>query len=317
MKSSEAEHIMATTTQLPTATGPVTISHTYHAEAHALSGKLQRPIEQEIEQHANLALNGLQDGHFSRLVERVSVHGLVNFEKAQTRVSGTRSLKHNGWVTLSTSVLEGLNVFEVIQADRLVSQVSTDHAYENGHVPRVTFLGTHFDNLRVSGVPTELDLDLGICGEVPEGGKSYLEDEDFLKKVKKQNEAIVQADCLPIEVRSRYRQSLDEVNVLLTGERNGNANGNGRPERKVMCSLVRSIGDIPAIPGVKPFENILLIPEFGAVALGELAIRETMHEGSDKPCVSFELTSIHMNLGCVGQGTVLVGTALSNGGTRP
>ena len=31
-------------------------SHQYHAEAHVLSGKLERPIEQVIEQHAPVSL---------------------------------------------------------------------------------------------------------------------------------------------------------------------------------------------------------------------------------------------------------------------
>ena len=86
-------------------------------------------------------------------------------------MSGSRSLKHHGWVTLSTSIMEGLNVFEVITADRVVSQVSTEHlparspGKDPDHVPRVTFVGSQFKNLRVGGLPVKLTLDLGICGE--------------------------------------------------------------------------------------------------------------------------------------------------------
>ena len=148
---------MATMTGTPEAVGKVIPSHDYHAEAHILSGHLQRPIEQKIERHAPVTLKDRRGGHLTRFEEEVSIEGLITFAKGHTRVSGARSLKHNGWITLSTSVVEGLNVFEIITADRVVSQVSTNHPYENGHVPHVTFLGTQFKNLQVSGFPVDLE----------------------------------------------------------------------------------------------------------------------------------------------------------------
>src|ERR1700751_3484275 len=105
---------MATMTEIPEMVNAPTRSHDYHAEAHVLSGKLERPIEQEIEEHAPVSLQDRRGGHFTRFTETVSIEGLITFSKGKSRVSGSRSLKHNGWVTLSTSVLEGLNAFEVI-----------------------------------------------------------------------------------------------------------------------------------------------------------------------------------------------------------
>src|ERR1700685_726446 len=122
---------MATMTE-PTAGSAVIPSHDYHAHAHVFTGELKHPIKQKIEPQAPVKLNDRRGGHLTRYAEDVSIEGLITFAKGRTRVSGARSLKNNGWVTLSTSILEGLNVFEVITADRVVSQVSTDHAYENG-----------------------------------------------------------------------------------------------------------------------------------------------------------------------------------------
>lgn len=298
---------------MPTITEPITPSHTYHAEAHALSGRLQRPVEQEIEHQAVVALNDLKGGHFQRLVEDVSVQGLVLFTKAHTRVSGSRSLKHNGWITISTSVLEGLNAFEVITADRLVAQVSTDHPYENGHVPHITFLGTQFNNLRVSGFKVKLEINLGICGARPGDGKSYLDDTNFLKSVRAQNEKIAKAQGLPKEVKARYDESLAGADSLMRTA--GKADSRAKDPRLV-CSVVQSIGEIP-IPGVRSFGNILVIPEFGTVALGEVVVGERVYEDSSRPNPYFELTSINMNLGCVGHGTVSGAVAMSNGRTKP
>jgi len=302
---------MATMTE-PEAVSAVKPSHDYHAEAHVLSGHLQRPIEQKIERHAPVTLNDRRGGHLTRFAEEVSIEGLITFTKGHTRVSGARSLKNNGWVTLSTSILEGLNVFEIITADRLVSQVSTDHPYKDGHVPHVTFLGTQFTNLRVGGFPVTLTLNLGICSDRPANDRSYLQDAKFLSGVKAQTEKIAKASGLPKELKDQYDEKLAYINKLIS---TSNADDQGCHE-PITCSLVQSIGEIP-IPGVQIFGHVLVIPEFGAVALGEVEVGEKVYEGSARPNVYFELTGIKMKLGCVGHGTAAAGTAAANGRHYP
>ncbi len=300
---------MATMTETPGTTTKQQTSHEFHAEAHVLSGHLQRPIEQKIEQHAPVALKGRRSGHLTRFTEDVRIEGLISFKSGLTRVSGSTSLKHHGWVTLSTSILEGLNVFEVITADRMVSQVSTEHPLENGHFPHVTFLGTQFNNLRVSGFPVTLKLNFGICGKKPEGDRSYLRDVDFLKSVRKQTESIAKADGLPKDVKDQYDGRLAQINELIGG-------GNGGHEPTVICSIVESIGEIP-IPGIRSFGHVLVIPDFGTVSLGEIEVGEKKYDPTGKPSNYFELTTIKMQLGCVGTGTVVAGTAAANGTHHP
>ena len=303
---------MATMTETPETTSiqkNEPPSHEFHAEAHVLSGHLQRPIEQKIERHAPVELKGRRSGHLTRLIEDVSVEGLISFKSGLTRVSGSKSLKHHGWVTLSTSIMEGLNAFEVITADRMVSQVSTEHPLENGHFPHVTFLGTQFNNLRVSGFPVTLTLNFGICGKKPEGDKSYLRDVDFLKSVRKQTESIVKADGLPKDMKDQYDERLARINELIEGK-------NGSHEPKVICSIVESIGKIP-IPGVRSFGHVLVIPDFGTVSLGEIEVGEKKYDPTGRPSNYFELTTIKMQLGCIGTGTVTAGTVAANGQHHP
>jgi len=134
--------------------------HVYHAEAHILSGHLEHPIQQPIEHYGNVVLEKTRrEGLFTESVGETSVEGLISFKSGHTRVSGSQLRNktdlwgndHSGWVTQSTSVLEGFNVVDVITADRVVAQVSTEHPMIYGHVPKVTFLGTRFENLRVAG----------------------------------------------------------------------------------------------------------------------------------------------------------------------
>jgi hypothetical protein len=305
---------MATMTD-PTASA-VRPSHDYHAEAHVLYGHLKRPIEQKIEHQAPVKLNDRRGGHLTRYAEDVSVEGLITFAKGRTRVSGARSLKNNGWVTLSTSIVEGLNVLEIITADRIVSQVSTDHAYQNGHVPHVTFLGTQFTNFQVGGFKPTLTLNLGICGEIPANGKSYLQDATFLKAAKAQTEAIARAKGLPQDLQETYDAKLAYLATLID-----TCNADDKVcHEPITCSLVQDISFTEKpfpIPGVQIFGHILVIPEFGSLALGEVEVGEKLYEREERPSPYFELTSIKMKMGCVADGTASAGTTSANGRHYP
>lgn len=304
---------MATMTEIPATVDQQTPYHDYHATASVLSGQLKRPIEQKIEEQAPVRLDDRRGGHFTRFSDNVSIEGLISFTKGKTRVSGSRSLKNNGWVTLSTSIMEGLNAFEVITADRVVSQVSTEHPYENGHYPHVTFLGTQFTNLAVSGFPLALTLNFGICGKRPADGRSYLQDLAFLNTVRQQTEKIANANGLPKELKACYGEKLATIDRLIL------TSGEDEPrqdEPKITCSLVESIGEIP-IPGVTSYGHVLVIPDFGTVALGEIEVGEKNYKDSAKPSVYFELTGINMRMGCVADGTAKAATAKANGTTRP
>jgi hypothetical protein len=308
--------------------------HEYHAEAHVLSGNLKHPIEQPIQHQARVVLEKTRvDGHITQSVKETTLEGLISFKAGHSRASGSKILKkdlwgndHSGWVTLSTSVLEGLNVFEVITADRVVAQVSTEHALENGHVPKVTFLGTRFENLRVGGYPVQVELDLGICGDKPQGDQPYLEDNGFLDRVLRQLDRIVGAKGLPEGLEQEYDSKIAHIDDL---KKRGNGGAKGEPNghSKLQCSLVKSIGPIP-IPGVKTFGNIIFIPDFGTVSLAEVVVGiGSSYDGfSDKTAGGssetsdsnyFTLNMLNMHLGCVGGGTVQVGTATANGRTYP
>jgi hypothetical protein len=300
---------MATMTPTPASAVP---SHDYHATAVLLRGHLERPIDQTIEPQGAISLDGQMDCHFARHAENVSIEGLISFTRGDTRVSGARSLKDNGWVTLATSILEGLNVFEIISADRLVSQVSTDHPYKDGHFPRVTFLGTQFKNFRVGGFPAELKLNLGICGDKPAGDKSHFKDSKFLRGVEEQTEKIAGARGLPKELKDEYDERLAYIKTLISASNSGDEGGH----KPLTCSLVQSIGEIP-IPGVQSFGNLLLIPDFGTVRLGEIEVGEKADSKNGRPDVYFTLTGATMKLGCVGDGLVVAASTTVNGTTDP
>jgi hypothetical protein len=338
------------------AKGPLsnTPSHEYHAEAHGLSGHFHHPVYQRINKQAHVMMKGERGGHVVEKERGFTLEGVVSFQNAHTRVSGSRSLKNKGWITLSTSIVEGLNVLEVITADRIVSQVSTEHALDDGHVPDVTFLGTQFVNLRLSGFEIKPKFNFGICGPKPAGRTPYVLDVEFLAAAKKQVSQVNAELTKIIEgipelkreeqvLLQRHRVLLKELlgrysdrEKVITGlepqakalkaakpsggiSGNGSHEGNGNSDHHltlVTCSLIKEIviedSAREAIPGLRTAGNILFIPEFGAVALGEVEVSSSPDQGN-----YFHLKMLDMDLGCVGDGKLIAAAAATNGRHNP
>ena len=98
----------------------------------------------------------------------------------------------------------------------------------------------------------------------------------------------------------------------------------------VTCSLVHDLEiEKNRIPGLKIIGNLLVLPEFGTVALGEVEVGlefagelepyEDKTKNEDGPRMSnyFQLKMLDMQLGCVGSGRVAAGTSKTNGNTKP
>lgn len=287
----------------PRQTSPTSQSTACEATSHLLAGELIRPISQKIEPQAYVHIKDARGGHMTRYVEGFDVEQLITFQSGQTRVSASHSLRHGGWVTLSTAVIRGLNLFEVITAERVVAQASTE---SEGHVSRVTFLGTQIDGLRVAGHPVDVEFDLGILGDKPKDDPSYLEDIGLLDRVHRQLEEILGAEGLPAALKNEYDSKIQNVRNLRKSAR-------GRiPEYPVRlnCSLIRRIAPIP-VTGVRVIGNVILIPDFGTVSLGdvELGIRQRHDNVDDAPASRtldyFTLTMLSVTMGSIGHGNLV------------
>ncbi|MGA8085857.1 MAG: hypothetical protein WCA10_01035 [Terracidiphilus sp.] len=273
--------------------------HIYDAEAEALSGSLRLPLIQEVKPPTFVKLNE-RGGYLSQHAENYRLGGAVSFRSAYTQVAGNPDTKaDHGWNTLCTSVIEGLNVLDIVTADRIVCQISTDHPLV-GYVPTVTFLGTRFDNLRIAGHTVKLDLDLNILGDKPKGDASYTSNRDFIKRVAAQRDHIQSQKNVPTDISKRYNRL-----PAITAK-----------QGKIECSLVnQSEGGFPG----RCFGNAIDVPNFGKIYLAPLTLEQSDFDTSTgaprKTIIS--LNMIEMVMGCVGGGTLLGGGGKTNGGTQP
>lgn len=272
--------------------------HIYFAEASALEGELKLPFVQRLSTPTFVKLNE-KGGYLSQHTDTFRLGGVISFRSAYTQVAGNRDEKPgHGWNTLSTSVIEGLNVLDVVTADRVVAQMSTDHPLV-GYVPTVTFLGTRFENLRISGHPVKLDFEPNIVGPKPANDAPYTTDPGFLDRVRQQYERIRGHQNLPADIAEGYNQL-------------PSSSGN---RESIECSLVNQAEG--SYPG-RSFGHVIDVPNFGRIYLGVLRIEHSEFNSDDIPKkTTISLTMIKMKWGCPISGEGGVGSLINNGGGKP
>ena len=311
--------------------------HVYHAEAYVLKGEIKQPIQQPIEEYGRVVLQHTRrESLITQSVGETNIEGLISFKRGYTRVAGAHVQQktdafgndHAGWITLSSAVLEGYNVEDIITADRVVAQLSTQHPMIDGHVPRVNFIGTRFENLRIGGYPVEVELDLAFCGSKPQGDRSYLQDGGFLDRVHRQLDDCVESDDLPESLEQHYCAEIAYIDDLKKRAKDG-ANGGQTSYPKLRCSLVKKIKLPVPVPGVQTFGNAIFVRDFGTVYLGELEVgvsnghSDFPHRRGDgartQPSDShyFTLNMLNMRLGCPVTGDPQGPGATGNGQTKP
>lgn len=274
-------------------------THAYHAEASVLEGHLRLPLVQEIKPQAFTKLDE-EGGYLAQHAEDYKLEAVISFRKAHTQVSGNRDVKPgHGWATLTTTVVEGLNILDVLTADRVVGQIITEHPLV-GYVPSISFLGTRFDNLRIAGHPVDLDLDLDILGSNPANDLPYTTDPGVLSRVSSQYSLIRESEELPADLGERYNRLASTL---------------GTPEA-VECSLVnRATGNYPGLC----FGHVLTVPNFGQITLAKLRVKHEDFKpetGAPKK-TTVHLTMIGLKLGCAIEGAGGVGIGSTNGTSKP
>ena len=97
--------------------------YVYSASAYALAAEFERPKKHSLSPQASVVLSG-HGGHGSQRVPGYKVDGLISFEEAYSEVGGSYDDCHGTYTTHAWSVVEGLNVADMLTADRVVSRVA-------------------------------------------------------------------------------------------------------------------------------------------------------------------------------------------------
>jgi hypothetical protein len=275
--------------------------HYYHADGSTLGGTLDHPLGSIIPSQAEISLPSA-GGFTSKHTGEFNYGEIVRISHAYTHALGSVSKKTGGFTTLVSTVVEGLNILEVVTADRVVGQVSVEHP-RKGYHPVVTFVGSQFVNLRIAGVPVEPKINRDILVPVsatpdkPYPEKPVFHDEDFRKAVRTQHGAR-KSHVAPREGHVSIGEWIKERYGWVESEQ-------ALSERGFLhCSLVDSIPVPEDFPG-ESYGHCVHIPEVGRFYFGEVAIDYN----------SYRITMVQAELGCPVHGVVSVATGGSNGHT--
>ncbi len=287
--------------------------HYYHADSSPIGGYLTHPFESLLESHASISL-GQAGGQAAARMEQFKLDDLIRSGPHYSQVSGSVQKVTGNWSTSVTSVVEDLNILEVVTADRIVSHLSIEHPRKDGaYYPKIAFVGTQFENLRINGNPVApvVDLDLLAGPVTKEASRSGKEDDtlgaeaelrqiefpdvpwpdvqSFVARAVAQSERL-NAEGAPEWLKRRYAWMLDPAARSRKGY--------------IACSLVNAVDGTGANPA---YGHVVSVPDFGNIFLGELVVTP----------LSFHLTMLRIEMGCAAAGNVSFASTRGNGLPMP
>src|ERR1700720_4589159 len=154
----------------------------YHACAHAFGGHFTRPFHDLIEVQAPVVLP-IVGGYGNSRVDNFRYREFIHFSKAYTHVSGGFQEGDKSNNTLVTATLEGLNILDVLTADRVVARLYSKHPAREAE-GFVTMVGSKFENLKIAGCPVHVELDFDLFENIrtfKEAQKAFEKDGGFRK----------------------------------------------------------------------------------------------------------------------------------------
>ncbi|HYK16885.1 MAG TPA: choice-of-anchor P family protein [Bryobacteraceae bacterium] len=275
----------------------------FRGSAFGAAGQITRPFHEIIEVQAASTVPQMGGHSTGRSVDFKHRH-ILRFAVAHTQVTGSRyGSEEDDKATYSTrvsSVIEGLNIADVITADRVVAMLVSTYGPGFGGEPSVNLVGTHFDNLRIAGVRIEVDL----CAHVFDHHSTH----QSLREAYKANKS----ETTP-EEEGGFRKLIDKLTLANHEKKNKShfapwitdhtPGEEGLPQSRgaTALSLVRGLKPEPS--GVECCGHMLRVPGFGSIRLAELEIFKHTRV----------LTMIQVKMGSPCAGSVCVGGAADGG----
>lgn len=275
--------------------------HAYNASAVAFGGRLERPVQEQLPLLASISLPSV-GGFASSQHKDFGFREVFSIGEAYSHLSGALDRQTGNHMTVATSVLKDVNIGHTLFARSIVAQIAVEHPAAGYH-PRVSFLGSHFDGLRIGDCELKPALLHHLCGSETHGcfpKRSQLKNEGLRNFAHEQTKAFA---------RFWLRQKGSDGKAL-RGMQNLDKDGENSKtvveERgSVVCSLVDKIEG--KCPGFITGGHAIYVPGFGRVFLGELRVE---HGG-------FHLTMLRLDLGSGSAGAVSGAQASAAGRASP
>jgi hypothetical protein len=273
----------------------------FRGSTMAVGGRIVSPVSENIDAQAACILPPT-GGFAAASIDRFNYKNIISFKRATGTVSGQK-VEYKGnkagkaqvkGETLVTVAIDGLNVLDVITADRVVARMTSRHAKneeaEPQFEPEMLPFGSYFENLRIGG---EL-VGLRPYSELVREGTytKLIECHTGGRDTFKFTDAHGDADGARIMNAVRSAKQTPSVSD------------------QVLLAPLFNLGDWKSAPSDRKKlggEHGIPIPGFGIVYFGEYLITRT----------SRRLTMLRIELGCPITGSIVCGNVDTNGHWDP
>ena len=251
-----------------------TSQYIYSASAYGFAGELERPSRYTIPTQAASVL-AADGGRGYNRVQNFKSDGF-SVADAHTEVGGSYDPCHNRFTTYAFSSLEGVNVADMLTADRVVSRLYIYAPANPGdpNEPSFTITGSHFDNLRIAGYEADVQLatsDFHVSYDtLTKAGNA---DEWLLARKLAESKKDLQA------LEEEYH-ALKGITALVDqwknkGQTTGSNKQGGEKHshcRTYLFSPIKKLELKGAGPDIQILGNIICIPKFGVIRLADLLV---------------------------------------------
>lgn len=269
--------------------------YVYSASTYAISADFERPKKHSLPPQAAAVLSA-HGGHGTHRADGQKIDGLVSFKEAYSEVGGSYDDCHDTYTTHAWSAVEGVNIADMLTADRVVSRMAIYYPAHGKEEPSFDITGSYFENLRVAGHKVEVKLDTQL----------HHQHDTYNKLAQGHQKGATDPMLLGSGMTSLSDSDLNDIegtyHALSGMSRLVNEWKGDKAKRPADRGLYRlSVGnqvqlDFPS--EVKAFGSIICIPKFGVVRLGEMVV----HKHS-RTLVMFQVQMCSSGHGTGGGGT--------------
>ena len=135
----------------------------FHADANSLGGFIDKPFQKAIPPQAAISLPPV-GGHATARTDAFNFEEIISCRSAYTKVSGRLVAEDGPGSALVTSVVEGLNILEVVKAERIVAQIAVEHS-GGDDFSQIHFTGSCCEGLKIGGYDASSHIQCRPVGE--------------------------------------------------------------------------------------------------------------------------------------------------------
>jgi len=264
--------------------------YAYQASAYGLAGETERPVKHSVSAQAACTLSH-GGGRGTHETGKFCLNPFFYYDASYCEVNGSFDDCHNYHTTSAHSVVEGLNIADIVTADRVVSnmviyspthkEIAGEQGFEEDeHSFDIT--GSYFENLRIAGYKIDIQLAthkfhhndtyskfqetyLGPDGaELLPWGKLDEKKLDDLKKEEKKYHALK---------GTSNRAEKWGVPTTATAKKKQPAATPTRPTGGLyLCSAAGNLEEKLKGTELKVFGGIILVPKFGVIRLAQMLV---------------------------------------------